>query len=166
LLYAQDLVAVFTRSWYDEASSYVLVIPIFLGYLVYRKRKVLGAIIRNPFLITAGKDRLTLLCGALLCATSVFLYWYGSYTFEPLEYYMLTLPIFTAGLIIVLFDFAMVRQLAFPIFFMIFLVPPSAAVLYGVGSVMSSTSANISTAFMNLLGMPSTISFGAATQLL
>lgn len=161
ILYAQDLVAVFTRAWFDEAFSYVLIIPFFLGYLVYRKRKVLGAVIRNPSPLSAEKDRLALLFGVLLCVMSVFLYWYGSFTFEPLEYHMLTFPIFTAGLIIVLFDFALVRQLVFPIFFMIFLVPPFAAVLYGFGSFLSSTSATISTAFMNLLGMPSTISYSA-----
>jgi hypothetical protein len=38
------------------------------------------------------------------------------------------------------FDFALVRQLVFPIFFMIFMVPPDAAVLYGFGSVMSRAS--------------------------
>jgi len=161
LLYAQDLVTVFREALSDEASSYLLAIPIFLAYLVYRKRKILSAIIQNPSLTGAAKDKLALSCGVLLCATSVFLYWYGSYTFDPLEYHMLTFPIFTAGLIIVLFDYALLRQLAFSVFFMIFLVPPRAQLLYGVGSALSLTSASISTAFMNLLGMPSTTSFEA-----
>lgn len=159
ILYAQDLVTVFREALYAEASSYLLAIPIFLAYLVYRKRKILSPIIQNPSLEAVRKDTLAFSCGVLLCATSVFLYWYGSYTFDPLEYHMLTFPIFTAGLIIVLFDYALLRQLAFSVFFMIFLVPPRAQLLYGVGSVLSLTSASISTAFMNLLGMPSATSF-------
>ena len=165
ILYAQDLFAVFTESLSDEASSYVLVIPLFLAYLVYRKRKILNTIIQNPSLTDFRKDKMVFLCGVLLCATSVFLYWYGSYTFDPLEIHMLTLPIFTAGLIIALFDYALLRQLAFSIFFMIFLVPPRAQLLYGVGSVLSLTSANISAAIMNLLGMSSTISLETGTPI-
>src|SRR5665647_1131514 len=35
----------------------------------------------------------TLIVGVLLCATAVLAYWFGSYTFTPIEYHMLALPV-------------------------------------------------------------------------
>lgn len=40
------------------------------------------------------------------------LYWHGSYTFTPLEYHILTLPIFAAGLTLILFNPQTLRQVA------------------------------------------------------
>ncbi len=72
--------------------------------------------------------------GILLCAIAVLAYWFGSYTFTPLEYHMLTLPILASGLILILFGSQTLKQLAFPIVFLFFLTPPPTEILYSVGS--------------------------------
>jgi hypothetical protein len=65
LLYAQDLIAASQEALSDEASSYLLAIPILLAFIVYCKRNVLGAIIRNPSITGALKDKLVLARAAL-----------------------------------------------------------------------------------------------------
>jgi hypothetical protein len=55
LLYTQDLVTVFRESFSDEASSYLLAIPIFLAYLIYRKRKTSALITIYNYLRRFGE---------------------------------------------------------------------------------------------------------------
>lgn len=126
----QDLSAVFTSSLVDSEVSYYLAIPVLFFFLVYRKRKILSAVISKQFSDSESRtSRFPLVCGILLLAISVFVYWYGSNTFSPLEYHMITLPLFSAALILILFNFEAIRQLAFPLAFLFFLTPPPATVL-------------------------------------
>ena len=99
----------------------------------------------------------TLFIGILLFAIAVLVYWFGSYTFTPLEYHMLTLPILTSGIILILFNGQTLKQLAFPIVFLFFLTPPPSDILYSVGSTLSDLSAYASNALANTFGMASTI---------
>lgn len=46
-LYWQDLTMVANEALQSESASHILVIPLLLGYLIYRKRKMLRAVI--PF---------------------------------------------------------------------------------------------------------------------
>jgi exosortase len=100
---------------------------------------------------------LAAIAGLLSSATAVLLYWHGSYTFTPLEYHVLALPIFVAGLILLIFNPQTLRQLAFPICFLIFLIPPPSEILYALGATLSVVSAEASNAIVNALGIPSTI---------
>ncbi len=94
----------------------------------------------------------------MLCVTAVLAYWSGSYTFTPIEYHMLTLPVLVAGLTLILFNGQTLKQLAFPIAFLFFLTPPPIEILYSVGSTLSDLSAHTSNGIANLLGIASTIS--------
>jgi exosortase/archaeosortase family protein len=100
----------------------------------------------------------TVIVGVLLCSTAILAYWFGSYTFTPIEYHMLTLPLLTAGLILILFNGQTLKQLAFPIAFLFFLTPAPTEILYSVGSTLSDLSAHSSNALANAFGMASTIS--------
>jgi hypothetical protein len=64
------------------------------------------------------------IAGALLLLTAVLLYWNGSYTPISLEYHLVALPLFSAGLILFLFNSQTLRIMAVPISFLFFLVPP------------------------------------------
>jgi len=80
-LYNQDLTIIFIDALNNESTGHILLIPLLFAYLVYRKRKMLRAVVP-----TQGKNRsspryLATLSGILLCATAIILYWYGSYTF-------------------------------------------------------------------------------------
>jgi exosortase len=97
------------------------------------------------------------IAGILLLATAILLYWHGSYTFMPLEYHMFTLPIFVAGLLLILFNPKTLHQLAFPIAFLVFLMPPPSEILYGIGATLSVFSTEASNAIVNALGIQSNI---------
>jgi exosortase len=158
-VYFQDLVMIFTDALTNESTSYILIIPLLLAYLIYRKRKMF----RSEMLVEEenyhrSAKYLGTLCGILLCATAIILYWYGSYTFTPLEYHALSLPIFTAGLTVVLFNPQTLRQAAFPIAFLAFLAPLPSEFIYGLGSTLSVISSEASNAIVNVLGIRSTIS--------
>jgi exosortase len=85
------------------------------------------------------------------------LYWHGSYTFTPLEYHMLTLPILVTGLTLILFNAQTLRQLAFPFAFLILLTPPPSEILSLFGATLSVISSEASNALVSLLGIPSTL---------
>lgn len=156
--YLQDLSLVFGNALSDEATFHILAIPFIFAYLLFRKRKMINATIqRQDSNGLFFPKNFTALIGILLCTTAILAYWYGSYTFTPLEYHMLTLPVLAAGLTLTLFNWATLRQLAFPIAFLFFLTPPPTEILYGVGSTLSNFNAAASNALANVFGMHSSI---------
>jgi exosortase len=158
-LYFQDIIIIFSDALQDEATSYILVIPLLFLYFIYRKRKMLHAVIPHENTAQPRSIRdFSTLSGVLLSATAVLLYGYGSYTFTPLEYHLATLPMFATGLILIFFNPQTLRQAAFPIAFLLFLTPPPSEVLYKLGSTLSVVSSEASNAAVSLLGIKSTIS--------
>jgi len=157
-LFSQDLAILFNDALQNETTSYMLLIPIIFAYLIYRKRKMLKAAVSVDNSNEPKETRhVPLLCGALLTLTAILLYWYGSYTFTPLENHMLTLPLFVGGLTLILFNAQTLRQLVFPIAFLAFLIPPPSEILYALGSALSTLSSEIPNAIINAFGIPSTI---------
>ena len=161
--YLQDLIVVFTDALSNEASSYVLIIPFLLLYVVYRKRKMLRASISEETQNRFGRKYLTSLTGMLLCVSAVFFYWYGSTTFTPVQYHIITLPVFLAGLILILFNTQTLRQAIFPVFLLLFLIPVPADVLNTAGSALSVYASQASNFLVNLVGIQSTMSSSYGT---
>jgi exosortase len=157
-IFHQDLTMVVNDALHSDFMSYILAVPFIFAYLIYRKRKMLTAVVSSKNQNQPKETRyLPTIAGILLLATAILLYWNGSYTFMPLEYHMLTLPIFVAGLLLILFNPQTLRQLAFPIAFLVFLVPPPSEILYGIGATLSVFSSEASNAIVNALGIQSTI---------
>ncbi|XHH09883.1 MAG: exosortase/archaeosortase family protein [Candidatus Bathyarchaeia archaeon] len=158
--YFQDLAIIITDALGDEASYHILAVPFLFIFLLYRKRLLINASLRSgskragSFII----HNFWLIVGLLLVITSVFAYWFGSYTFTPLVYHMLTLPVFTSGLILILFGDQVLKQLFFAVFFLFFLIPPPIEMLYSVGSILSDFSAHASNVLVNAFGVTSIIS--------
>jgi len=154
-IYFQDLAIVTNEAVRSELMSYILVIPFLLTYLLYRKRKMLRATI--PFKTTNPTSKLTFkheIVGALLCLTAFLLYWHGSYTFQPLEYHMVSLPLFTAGLTLIILNMETLRVLAFPIAFLLFLAPPPLETIYVVGANLSAISSEAAYDILKAVGLP------------
>jgi exosortase len=159
-LYAQDLNIVFRGALTDEATFHILAIPFLFTYLLYRRRKMIKATLQETTQTSRDvfKKHFTTIAGTLTCTIAVLIYWYGSYTFTPLEYHMITLPVMTTGLTLILFNTKTLKQLIFPIAFLFFLTPPPAEFLYSVGSALSNIAATASNGLVNLLGMTATLS--------
>jgi len=156
-LYYQDLALIFNDALKNDATSYILVIPILLAYLIYRKRKMLRATVAISAQEESKKNYYATLGGILLSSAAVILYWYGSYTFTPLEYHIFSMPLLVAGLTLVLFNPQTLRQALFPIVFLFLLVPPPSEILYGFGSALSVFSSEASAAIVQLFRIPATL---------
>jgi exosortase/archaeosortase family protein len=158
--FLQDLNLVFRNALSDEATYHILAIPFLFGYLLYRKRAMISATLKQEDISVSSvfAKNFSVIIGVLLCATAVLAYWFGSYTFTPIEYHILTLPVLTSGLILILFNGQTLKQLAFPIAFLFFLTPPPTEILYSVGSTLSDLSAHASNALADTFGLVSTIS--------
>lgn len=158
-LYSQDLGIVFNGALHDETTYHILVIPFLFVFLLYRKRKMVNATLQQQQTNKSGFLKyFSTLAGITLCATVILTYWYGSYTFTPLVYHLLTLPILAAGLILILFNAQALRQLVFPIAFLIFLTPPPEVIFYTIGSTLSNLTASVANTFATTFGMNSTLS--------
>jgi len=157
-LFYRDIEIVFVDALYSESTSYILAVPFIFAYLVYRKRKMLRAILPLENSSQPKKlGQLPVVAGIMLTITAVLLYLYGSYTFTPLEYHMFALPLFAAGLTLTIFSPQALRQLAFPIAFLFFLTPPPTEILYTVGATLSTLSSEASAGLAMLMGVPSTL---------
>jgi exosortase len=158
-LYLQDLTLVFNDALNNEATSYILIIPFIFAYLIYRKRKMLTATATQNSTQNQPRNTryYTIPIGILLCTIAIIIYWHGSYTFTPIEYHLFTLPIFTAGLTLILFNPQTLRQALFPIAFLIFLMPPPSEIFYNIGSILSVYSSEASTTIAQLFRIPATL---------
>jgi len=159
-VFFQDLVIIFTDAIQSETTSYILAVPFLLIYLIYRKRKMVEAVIplESPKLFR--RVQINEVVGAFLFLASFLLYWYGSYTFTPLEYHIFALPIFASACILILFNTQMLRQLLFPIAFLFLLVPPPSEIVYNLGALLSTISSELAYNLlrMKIVGFP--VSFG------
>jgi len=158
ILYFQDLSIIIFDAFYSEQNFHILAILPLFAYLLYRKRSMIQA---STTQTSPNKWSRTsqLLAGILLCTIALLIYWNGSYTFIPIEYHMASLPIFVAGLTLILFNYHVLRQLIFPIAFLAFLMPPPVEILFSVGSALSVISAEASNALANLFGISSSLFF-------
>lgn len=157
ILFFQDLTTIFNDALESESTNYILIVPFMFAYLIYRKKEMLNVTIQTKnHQITKTTKHVPLIVGTLLSTIALLLYWYGSYTFTPLEYHILVLPILMAGLILILFNPQTLRQLAFPVVFLLFLIPPPSEIIYGLGATLSNLSSETSYTIVNALGIPST----------
>lgn len=152
VMFYQDLAIVTVDALQSEFMSYILAVPLLLVYLIYRKRKIIRATITLEPEPTRQPLRRSWILGALMFPIAFLFYSYGSYTFTPLEYHMFTLPIFITASILILFNTHTLRQLAFPILFLFFLVPPPSEIIYAIGTSLSEVSTHSACAIMNLFG--------------
>jgi len=148
LIYNQDASLLANEALADAQTSYILLIPILTAYLIYRKRKILTAVTTLP---SQTKNEVT---GIALGAFALTIYLAGSYTFHPLEYHILSLPIFLYGCILFLFNLETLKALAFPTTFLFLLTPLPFETLYTIGGTMANYSAEITFAIIKAFGLP------------
>ncbi|MEM3697194.1 MAG: exosortase/archaeosortase family protein [Candidatus Bathyarchaeia archaeon] len=169
IVYWRDLEVLVNEVLSTEALTHIMLIPFLAGFLFYRKREMVKASLSLDKLQKTQKTRyIDGFIGLSLCLIAFLLYWYGSYTFHPLEYHMLSLPIFTAGIIIILFNLKTLKVLIFPILFLLFLVPFPPEVMSTLGGSLANFNTQASYALLKPFGVPVTLStaYGAPTILL
>jgi exosortase len=166
VVYWRDLEILVNEALYSEALSHILLIPFFVGFLFYQKRDMFKASLALDKLQKQSKVKyVDELVGLSLCLTAFLLYWYGSYTFYPLEYHLLSLPIFVLGVMLFLFNLRTLKVLVFPILFLLFLIPLPSDVMYTLGGALANLNTQIAYTLLKFFGLPVTLStsYGAPT---
>jgi len=165
-VFYQDLVIIANEALQNEFMSYILAVPFLFAYLLYRKRKMLRAAMAERQDEQEITRYLPAITGILLSATAILLYWHGSYTFTPLEYHMMALPIFASGLILIFFNAHTLRQSIFAIAFLFLLTPPPLETLYSWGFTLSAVSSEISYNLVRLFRIPATLTSESGTPVI
>lgn len=123
-VYWQDLDIVFREALVNDSLNYILIIPFIIGYITYRKRKIIKAV--SP-LGNSEREKLIwtsqVLAGISLLLISFIIYFLGSYTSYVLEYHLLSLPFFVAGSIALVFNLETLRTVLFNISLLFFIQP-------------------------------------------
>ncbi len=169
VVYGNDLEILASEALQNEAFSHVLLLPFFAGFLFYLKKDVVKASIAYERRQKRREAKyVNELMGIVLCLVAFVIYWYGSYTFYPLEYHVLSLPIFVMGITLVLLNLRALIMLLFPILFLLFLIPPPTEFIYTVGGAMASFNTQVSYTIMKTLSLPVTLSpsYGPPTIML
>ncbi|MGQ9538273.1 MAG: exosortase/archaeosortase family protein [Candidatus Bathycorpusculaceae bacterium] len=166
IVYWRDLEILANEALNAEALSHLFLMPFFVGYLFYQKRDLFKASVAiEGFQKGSMTKHLDALVGFSLCLTAFLLYWYGSYTFYPLEFHLLSLPIFVAGVVLILFNFKALKALLSPILFLFFIVPLPSEIMYTLGGALANFNTQASYALLKAFGFPVTLStsYGAPT---
>ena len=169
LVYMRDLEILINEAFNTEALSHVLLIPLLVSFLLYSKRDLFRASLALGKLRKQPKGKFVdELIGLSLCLVAFLIYWYGSYTFYPLEYHLLSLPIFIAGVMLILFNLKPLETIILPILFLFFLIPLPNEIMSTLGGTLANFNTQASYALLKPLGLPVTLStsYGAPTILL
>ena len=160
ILYWQDLALVANETLKSDLSTHILMVPFLLAYILHRTRRVFAASTSEQFNRPTIKTRLPVkeLIGTLLCLLAYLIKWYGSYTFQPLEYHIASLPLFIAGIILIVFNVQTLRTLLFPIAFLIFLIPPPIELAQSAGSALATFSSQAAYTLLKTIGLPVSLS--------
>ncbi len=160
IVYWQDLSILFNEALQSEAVSHIILIPFLVSYLIYRKKELVKASLALERL--RGKTKLISvsdIVGAAFCLTAFLLYWYGSYTFYPLEYHIASLLIFIMGVTLILANVKTLIILIFPILFLAFLVLPPSSVTYTAGALLANVNTQGSYTLLKTAGLPVSLSY-------
>jgi exosortase len=170
IVYGNDFAILANEAWLSESFSHVLLLPFFAGFLIYLKKDALKASlsIDTPKNKQFGLKYVNELAGLILLIISFLVYWYGSYTFYPLQIHVLSLPIFLMGLTLIILNSQAFLKLIFPFLFLLFLVPLPTTILSVVGGYLANFNTQASFSLLSAAGLPMTLSgdYGAPTVMM
>ncbi|MEM2738144.1 MAG: exosortase/archaeosortase family protein [Candidatus Bathyarchaeia archaeon] len=168
-VYWRDLEILLNEALHAEALSHVLLIPAFVGVLLYLKRDAFKASLALESLRKkSGGMPFDELAGLSLCLIAFLVYWYGSYTFYPLEYHVLSLPVFVVGAMLILFNLKALKVLIIPVVLLVFMVPMPNEIAYTLGGNLANINTQASYTLLKGLGVPVTLNttYGSPTIML
>jgi exosortase len=169
VVYGNDFAILANEALQNEALSHILLLPFFVGFLFYLKKDVVkAAISSDKYSKRTTEKHVNEILGVVLCLVAFLVYWYGSQTFYPLEYHILSLPIFVAGVTLVLLNPRALLMLIFPILFLVFLIPVPVTFLAALGGGLANFNTQVSYVLLKTVGLPVTLSssYGSPTILL
>lgn len=168
-VYSRDLDILTNEALQSEALTHTFLIPFFMGFLLYQKKDLFKASLFLQKLKKPAKSKyLDEIAGITFCLIAFLLYWYGSYTFYPLQYHLLSLPIFIIGIILILFTFNALKTIIFPLLLLLFIIPLPNETMYSIGGILANINTQASYILLKIFGIPVTLSasYGAPMLIL
>jgi len=158
IVYHPDIIMVSGEAMRYEPTSYIILIPFLISYLIYRKRKVLAAAasFRETSTATRANAKEEII-GGLLLVLSFLLYWNGSYTFYPLQYHLISLPLFLAGCLLIVFNKETLKALMFAVALLFFIIPLPVEALLAAGTTLSTITSQAVYTTLKGIGLPITL---------
>ncbi|MEM2820599.1 MAG: exosortase/archaeosortase family protein [Candidatus Bathyarchaeia archaeon] len=169
LIYWRDLEILVNEALNTEALTHIFLVPFLIGFLLYRKKDIFKASLEIGKIQEKPRPNITNdLTGLSLCITAFLLYWYGSQTFYPLEYHMLSLPIFISGVTLILFGLKALKIILSSILFILFLIPVPSEYTSALGGRLADFNAQTSYLLLKFFKIPAALSlyYGAPTIIL
>ncbi|MEJ5328314.1 MAG: exosortase/archaeosortase family protein [Candidatus Bathyarchaeia archaeon] len=169
LVYWRDLEIIANEALNAEALSHVVLIPFFLGFLLYQRKDLFTASLVLDEVQKKPKIKfMDELVGLSLCLIAFLIYWYGSHTFSPLAYHLLSLPLFISGVVLILFNMKTLRIIILPLLILLFLVPIPNEIMQTIGGNLANVNTQASYTLLKTFGVPVelTTAYGAPTLLL
>jgi len=155
IVYWRDLSILVNEAMHNEAVTHIVLVPFLLSYIVYRKRDMVKATFALEKLRQPSRSFfLNEVIGMAICLSAFLLYWYGSYTFYPLEFHLISLPLFVTGIVLILFNLKTLTVLIFPVLFLLFLMPPPSGITYTAGALIANFNTQASYTLLKTLGLP------------
>lgn len=139
--YLQDFGQVLNLAYSDSEAQYVLLVPFVVAYFFYRRRRA--------FLVNRPNNRLHDLLGISLSLLALFVYVMGSYSFYSLQLHLISLPLFVAGITILVFGADVLKILIFPIALLTFLSPFPLFFMDAFGGGLMSSDGALSAAILS-----------------
>ncbi len=150
-IYSTDLQVAFNEATKSELSSYILILPFLVAYLVYRKREAFRAAV--AFDSINRKGTLEVVSGVTLIVAALTFFWSGSFSSYALEYRIVSLPLFLMGALSVLFGWNTFRVAIFPSLMLFFLTPVPVEVVANIGGALSFYTTAASVQIVRVLGV-------------
>ena len=168
VIYFQDLKIIANEALNSELSTHIIALPFILSYILYRLRYVFTASTVEPSKNSNKLNfiRVDTILGILLCTLAYLIRWYGSLSFIPLEYHIVSLPIFVTGLILIIFNVQTLRTIIFPVAFLLFILPPPIESALRIGAILSIESANVAHQILSFFGLPVNLLFEFGTPVI
>jgi exosortase/archaeosortase family protein len=164
IVYGNDFGIIANEALQNEAFSHVLIFPFLAGFLFYLKKDVIKAsLFMKSHRRSSNIDYFNEVLGVVFCLVALLLYWYGSFTFYPLEFHIASLPLFIIGIILIVLNPRALVLLIFPVLFIFFLVPVPTTAVYTAGGTLANVNTQISYNVLKSVGMPITLSSAYGT---
>ena len=156
LIFFQDIFVVGSEAFASDYYNYVVIIPLLSFYLIYRKRRMLSAVIHLSD--DRGKEYVNYVLGASGLGASLIAYLYGAYTSFPLDYHLIALQIFLLSEVVLLFNKRVLKIVAFPIILISTALPSVVGTGIGFWQDMSLSGTYASYAVLHWIGLRATLS--------
>ena len=131
IAYSQDFIQVFYLALADPEIQYVLLVPFFVTFFFYKKRRALSITRKASFFFDV--------ISICLCLLALIIYIWGSYSLYPLQLHLLSLSVFVAGIVLLAFGVDVLRILIFPIVLLAFLSPFPLILIDSFGGLLTQS---------------------------